>query len=398
MKFTFTINGGDHMDAEKEAVSLHSRVLQNMAADVVNLTVYRKPSQPAIFAHDDKVVIYRDGVRWFSGRASSPVKFHGAQGYGHGHQITGPWQLLERSIYNWTYDTPEAFPGDGYPLKLPPTTQRMWAMMAAFITTTDLAGEFAQTAWPTDVPAAIYYAYPTAVNVPLADNYRTIASYHLKSCIAWDYSTTPPTLQVRGIRTDRRTIDAADVSEINLARRDDLAVKGVELRLPVPAYFDDRRGAMTLSVPQPTDGSRYPADCVTGSLDVLPLEGSAESYVYNSAVAHYIFNQLSAPVWEGQITLRSPLSDTALVPGCTINLANLTDADDPLWGSMDATIIKVSEGLLDGQTIIELGSNNLPDATTAAERFLDWSKVRPWIPNNPWLQFYPPIYTTPLPV
>ncbi|MDB6116831.1 MAG: hypothetical protein JWO08_612, partial [Verrucomicrobiaceae bacterium] len=66
---TLSINGGPQLNVEDLGVELHTRSESNQAEGQIQLTVLRKPDEPFLFSLNDKVTLYLNGQRWYTGLA-----------------------------------------------------------------------------------------------------------------------------------------------------------------------------------------------------------------------------------------------------------------------------------------------------------------------------------------
>ena len=65
--YYLSINDARPASVESLGIQIHSKTLINQGMDVVAMTWAAKPSAAPLIKTRDKVVIYKDNARWFTG-------------------------------------------------------------------------------------------------------------------------------------------------------------------------------------------------------------------------------------------------------------------------------------------------------------------------------------------
>ena len=386
--YYLSINDARPASVESLGIQIHSKTLINQGMDVVAMTWAAKPSAAPLIKTRDKVVIYKDNARWFTGWAASPTKGCSGDKYGIHYRIEGPWRKMSEAVYRVSNNTPGppwwASAGNTTPLPPFPNSSQAWDVLKVFADPA-LKGLCTVSPWPASLLPVVYDNYPFDNN-PVGECCCTLLRWQILAGTRFDYAQAVPVMQITNRLDDVQTLPMGDkgVSDVILTFRDDLWPLGIECRT-----IDSSAGTPTIpNFTNPTffdDSQIFPAGLVRGAPGNMPICSYTD---VQGNMAQLIYNLMRQPVWEGTITVQG-YGETTVRPGTTLSLAGLTDLCDPAWGTMGAIVQQVAYDPLNDRTTITTGAKSTETADNAAEFIQDLFRLHPTRTVFDWWRFAP---------
>ncbi len=370
--YSMTVDGGPLLPFAANGVRLLGKVQHNQAAGGVSLHIMRKPSAAQLIATDQRVIIYRDNVRWFEGIAGATTKSYEGRMWGHSLTIHDAWKGMEDSNYRAVTSLPihDAI------------SSTAWTMLRSY-QLADIPGDFIMNNWPASLPAIGYSQWPM-VNGPLSESILALLRPFIFAGQYWDYSTSPPTLVITNMGDLTRTLAArpaggqSGVSKVSLTLRDDLVPVGIEL-LATTGY-NNYMGTGDFTHPLFYKGAPdaiYPAGLTPGGRGVATLYDPGASFLLiANGAAQRLFEMMSTPVLEGTFTVSDGICNTGLVPGMTVYLTG--PHYDPDWAAHGMIVQTVDEDPSRGITTVTVGAFRGTSLRTMIELLGELLNLRKW--------------------
>jgi hypothetical protein len=221
MSAAWAINGTSFATAGVESATASFRA---GAASTLRLQLATPYDAAALLGYDAAVTVTCDGTAYFRGKARSTRPSADGNSEGQSIEIVDAWQELEDTIYQEPWAV-----GSGS-VMLPIAVLGVDSGTGARITTSQQITEAVNYAASTgvaiqmgSVPTGILL-WPSEVrNVSVAEVIRLSLRYHA-DWVPWiDHSTGPPTLNITARASlSTRVLDVADLSSVEIVRRDDL--------------------------------------------------------------------------------------------------------------------------------------------------------------------------------
>ena len=352
-------------------VSLVDAEMTSQAPDVVTLELVTSGDSSVIelpdgttspgWAYLDNVTILKDSAQWFKGRVTRVPRFVSGDSERLAYEISGPWFDLESITYQ--QDTAERATGTA--IEDPVTSHKTPAVVlgqrwttpgvdAVQITTGAQIGDildYALTEVSTfqkgTIDSGFLFPPVQATSITCADAIRQLLRLH-PGWVAWfDYTTTPPTLHIRGPSGQTAaSVPFTSATEINgglqIHSRDDLVPSYVRIVYPQVTEVDGKaqRGEPVVD--------KYPA-AGTGELRALHYHIDLERGSATTQRARIETRNLPAPKlvwdednddWEINANFNADVDDESawtaeLKARIKEALPWLHDTDDNNWGILN---------------------------------------------------------------
>ena len=332
-----------------------------------------------LFVRGATVVLWRDGVRYFTGRITSPSRFGSAQSEGHTYVASGPWWILE----NLRYQEERFMAID--PTDADSPLQRVFSPRAVLFNSLD--GD--QLTAAQQIAAALGYANARGANVNIgtvglsvqppweeassiscAEVVKRSARYAPDAVAWWNYATAKPTFRAaRRADLDTVSVDLDDADRVTLVE-----IEPLEVVPGVKFFFED--------IVELTNGktrARYTSqsagnpDAIGAINEVIELgaQGSDNPEPIPPDLAAAFYSAVSVQNYGGRLVLqgRDVLGD--VVVGKALNIAGGQAA----WETMKAPIQATTENLFAGETTVDFGVPPFLGAAAFVE-FLRYSRLR----------------------
>ncbi|MEM1057914.1 MAG: hypothetical protein AAGK14_01590 [Verrucomicrobiota bacterium] len=220
------------------------RTLRNLGADVVTFTAPgRAVEADPLFAHGTTVVIKRDGERWFEGRVVRIPVAGSPEAEEQTYQVAGPWWYLDDLVYQQDWNQLSDFGNSLSPLERVRRSRSILGMSAdgERISSRLQIQDAVKYAIGQGRPLQLGTVQPTA-DVPWDEYQDATCAEVIRKMLRWtpdavtwfDYTTSPPTLEVRHLDSlTARTLDLAAsparIEDLRIVPREDLRRSAVEL-------------------------------------------------------------------------------------------------------------------------------------------------------------------------
>lgn len=310
-------------------------------------------AEPA-FTYGAAIILWRDGVRWFSGVVLKSAAEGGSRTEGDRYTIAGPWWQLSRLVYQQprcvsgaSEVTPRVTLGQnrfGQRISVGRQIAEIvtYALTKALPVTTGALPAYDQ-AWLEE-----------ASDLTCAGAIRKLLRFLPQAAGWFDYSASVPVLHIQlrellsAVSLDATAGDT--IAEFaGLTPRSDLVPAGVTLIFEATERSDEGSGGDGRTRTTITRQTAGITDGIGSIVAVVPLR---DDEAVPAALALKYYTALQTAVWEGTIrTLEEDCTGT-LRPGKVVNITNGRAA----WATMRAVIQSVTEDLLGGLTEATLGA------------------------------------------
>lgn len=338
-------------------------------------------SAAAIFGWRERLTLWRDGVRYFSGEQIAPEAVGSAASESHTYVVAGPWWGLENLVYQeerYMFTEPDD-----------PDSGKVRVFSSRAVLFADLTGAARNTA--SQAGEAIGYAAGRGVpiqsgglgvnmTVPWEEAADITVAEVIKRCCRWapqavcwfSYATATPALNL----TPRGSLTAVtlDLDDANLVREFSVAPLYAERPPGVRFFFEDVK-----VMPDGNTRARYVSqsagnpDAVGAVVAVIELggQGSENPEPVPDGLAGAFYGAVSTLNYGGRIVTQAADVAGELRPGRKLNLTN----GRAEWATMGATIQASSEDLLRGVTTAEFGASPWLGAAQFAD-YLRFQRLR----------------------
>lgn len=335
---------------------------KNLATDVMTFDVPMSFDGTAPFAFDDTITLYRDSTIHFKGRVAMSPRIASARSEYISYEIHGPWQYLEQLVLqqSWViWDTINSADTDANKSKI------CFGL--------NDAGSFISTSVMLEnvIDYAITYAsapleigdLPTGFNVPdweatdvtCAEALRQILKWHPDAVSFFDYSTSPPTLNItsRADMSANTLTNSSGITQLSVQSRPDLQPTGVVLNFErlatVTEGTEDVTKEYITQQKYPTLVSETASRVIVMTVDFKGENGGLTDPP--TGLAQNYYDLLSVLQYDVSLTLKNEDISTTRFMGKTLNITGYLSA----WGSMNALVQTVSENIDTGTTSITCG-------------------------------------------
>jgi hypothetical protein len=362
--------------------------LVNQMLDTLTLTVAREDDSDPEFEFEQKVILWRDNVRWFHGWITQLPFAESASDAKQEYVAAGPWYWLEKIVFKqpfWAVLDPNQPALGGAQIAV----SKLVMFQSGSGAHSD-AGEqaeevvdyaiFKATQYNGGVPlfsrgsfadVAAEAPWETSRDLPCSEVLRRCMRWTRDAVAYWDYSGEIPELNVKRRATLTETIlnldEALRIAEYSLTPRQDLQPRGVVLTFEQAVTEIDGEGNDTGRQWTKFTEQRYPANIDDGPRVIaatLSLEGSGDgAEPIPNALAQTYYESLATLTWEGSMRLLEFDPTGIAMIGDRLNLTNGRTA----WGTMNALIQRVSIDLANHETVVEFG----PADQLGPQEFLD---------------------------
>lgn len=346
MSATFLFN-----NVSAEELGITAAVLRrvNLDEDTLELTFSRDVDVASSFPMDSDIVLMKDGVVIFRGKAK-PAAFSGdAQSEGRTVVFAnGWWHLTRLPFADETGESSGERTTNSLLYRGGESTLQMLETLVSYAAAREVPVRRDTLSLDAVTPTRTQTSDRT-----VADLVRMVMNWHYDSALRWNYSTNPPTIE-----TVRRAALAATIKNfsvgtrplagVSLVSRQDLVPRRVIIRVERRGTATNTRGYRSAS-----DTEVYPpGDSSLDELDVLTLTMLLDDEdSYEDGQAQRLYEMLAAFPWEGELHFQDEDCSTGLNVGDAICLA----AGQSDWAAMNAFVQEIEEDLFAGKTRVGVG-------------------------------------------
>jgi hypothetical protein len=353
---------------ENPQVSFRSLTTDEFTFQMPSADVVSTPE----FAYGETISLTFGGVQKFRGKVTRlPVTVRGGKNAEEsvGYVVSGPWHDLARLNYIQPRQIANVTGVSIIDYSAVDTSQVTFGAQA---TTGDLipfgeqiedivafAVRFSVDLQEGDIPAFRTIPIDVGRDITCAESIKRCLSYQ-PDAVAWfDYSTTPPSLNIKA----RSTLTAVDldftgsslIQACTITPRLDLVPAGVLFNFLTTMEATETVGPNTIPrtidvVTPQSSGSAFGIGVLVATIELTRTsEGVYEDVP--SGLAAYYYNQLSVPHYEG--TLRLKGADVPFTAGMG-NVFNFTNGQTA-WATMNALVQTVTFDLFSGTADLDFG-------------------------------------------
>lgn len=273
MAVAWTITGPDGTQPlDYYKLTLIGGEFVQQGADSVELASARDYDADDVWAYEEAVTLYRDGVPYFYGEVTQTPRSGSAHHESHSYIITGPFRHFGRTYHQtWAWgsgsmDTTQVVLGKDE-LGADMTTMQTVEMIIDYVIAQGAPIQKGSISagvqvWPVELK-----------NVTCEEAMRTALRFHPQAQVWFDYSTSPPTINVQE-RADMTAVSLphADkpVASTNIVRRDDLVPECVAITYETSHQVD---GEMYRALEQDIYPALKTGKELTALSALIPLEG-----------------------------------------------------------------------------------------------------------------------------
>lgn len=273
MAVAWTITGPDGTQPlDYYKLTLIGGEFVQQGADSVELASARDYDADDVWAYEEAVTLYRDGVPYFYGEVTQTPRSGSAHHESHSYIITGPFRHFGRTYHQtWAWgsgsmDTTQVVLGKDE-LGADMTTMQTVEMIIDYVIAQGAPIQKGSISagvqvWPVELK-----------NVTCEEAMRTALRFHPQAQVWFDYSTSPPTINVQE-RADMAAVSLphADkpVASTNIVRRDDLVPECVAITYETSHQVD---GEMYRALEQDIWPAAKTGKELTALSALVPLEG-----------------------------------------------------------------------------------------------------------------------------
>jgi hypothetical protein len=360
--WTIAINGAAAVPVNELGITSLVRTRRNLDVSQLSFTtkvqdIFAEP----IADYGDSIVLFRDGVRWFSGTLMQLPAFGARTEESQRYVVADAWWRLERIIYRQ------------------PVVRRMADLvtLTGSMSTRIVLG---QDAWGRKIRVNqqianisnyalsqasgvfVVAALPTLAIPPLEEARDITCAEAIRRMLRWapdcvgymDYSTAPTTFWiVPRSALSTATIDAANGALVraisDLTPRSDLKPRGVRFTF-ITGVVNEETGEV---VPQETVDTAgvTTGEAVISSTIQLANQGQAGAEAVPTGLAADYYSSLNFTPWQGTLELKEEECSAPVRLGQKVNLSNGRTA----WATMGAVVQSTSERIETGETSVDLG-------------------------------------------
>lgn len=389
--YSITINDGDPFDPEDVGLVLESRSQLSLNQGVVQTRKGFAGSVATgpVFSTNDAVAITKDSQPWFVGTAGPAIFTRN----GWQQVLRDPWNALETS----TLATPPEEGLVGGDMDWTFSLATYWAEMARRAAAADyqpVKTEVLFCDWPEGLDDFLTMRHAFGPVGRFSEIAQRILTLHPSAGTWWDYSTTPPTLQIGYQGSDICTVAFDSVTIESLVKRDDLWPAFAQFLVTTNAVVDggglggysyleigEQFGVQVGRWPL-TGASATGRGVATGTISIAEVSGT---WIRTSAEDHLVFDWLRSAIWEGSVSMSiETLEAAGLKPGKTLRISG----GRAEWSTMNAVIQEVTEDLSKGTASVRLGMHSIRDAQSGYDFLFEAAQVyrfnRAWnVPKLP---------------
>ncbi len=348
--------GGQRRPLKNWGIRRPQLSFRNLDADELTFTTASANVLGApVFAEGGDVVLWRDDVRWFSGRVWRGAAQGNGRTQGDAYTIKGPWWRLQRTVYQqkWCVGgvqqlTPRVILGqDEWGRAITMGAQIFKVVQYAIGKGIPIAGGLMpvfQKAWLEECR-----------DLTLAGAILRVLRLAPDALGAFDYSVATPVLNVLQ-RADAAavTLDATAGDRIvdisGLAPRSDLKPAGVTF-IYIDTEVDEESERIKTTLTRDNAGVTNGEGAIVCVID-LAEKGEDAHEAPPAGLAAAYWNALQTTQWDGTIRILEEECTGDLRPGKVVNISN----GRAEWATMRAVIQGVTEDLYSGLTTAELGA------------------------------------------
>src|SRR5581483_9676150 len=321
------------------------------------------------FLFGDKIELFKDGVRWFSGTVTALTSIGTVKRDAILYTISGPWWQLENLIFQDYMMTPVD------PTNMASALQPLYSSYTVLFQ--DNFGNARKNG--DQITLTLNYALSKGANlvvgtidpniyVPNEEAHDLSCADVIRRCCAWtpdvvshfDYSAWPPTLNFKKrahlVNVSFDLNGGFIIQSPKFNPRYDLKPAGIKIYIQHTSRYvngtarswyevqtagsgDDGIGCIVMTIPLSANGTgeeKVPVTILSGTPTTL---------------AQALYASLSTLHYEGDLLTKEQECSGILRPGCVVNLSNGPAA----WATMNALVQTVTEELVTGETTTHCG-------------------------------------------
>ena len=375
--FTISIASSEFRPVAELGISVATRTLRNMGADIVSLDVVPGAfTDDPIINYGDLVKIQKDGSPWFQGFGMDAAISGDPAAHGHNFAVMGPWYSIDKVIYMQKFPY-VAGTGDIYSSRVllgatednsgvvqyanSSAIKTSVAIQKALIYARDIIGTASANAFTLGFSAGsgVEMFAEEYRDTTCAQAVQAIMRYHPTAVLWFDYTTSPPTLQIaaRGVsrigdRLQDVYLPAQDtgVASLKIRARNDLVIPGVIIKYEQISDTDNTASIYQIdrypgiSFTQPPVGALMTTVTVDNQT-AWALPSASGFYIgIPNGLAQFIYEEYQDLHYDGAITLIDDNPGARQLMGCALSLTGGRTE----WASMRAMIQGVSENIKTG--------------------------------------------------